>query len=259
MHFPFTNKYFCAFRKGSRHFDWLANLREHIEVEEIVRKQILSERGEDEGSEAWGGLMEECKRELTCVCKKMAQSVGWRPGRPGRWFPPQPGGGGSGGHRQHAMRTGRGGKHLFSSSDEGSGEDAPEGSRTQPSDPWLAPVNHLVERDFVWGGYIERDGRGKPLPQVGIDMIEHQVSDFHSERMNSPPKTSSLTYWAQASLRFPLVAEVARKYLCVPASSATSERSFSKAGHIVRARRAKLSDEHVQELTFLSWNQDLMY
>ena len=94
VHFPFTNKYFCAFRKGSRHFDWLANLREHIEVEEIVRKQILSERGEDEGSEAWGGLMEECKRELTCVCKKMAQSVGWRPGRPGRWFPPQPGGGG---------------------------------------------------------------------------------------------------------------------------------------------------------------------
>ena len=259
VHCPFTDKYFCALGKGSRHFDWLDNLRQHMEVDEIIRKKVLSERGDNEDDEAWGGPLEECKRELTCVCKKMAQTAGWRPGRPRRAPDPRPSGG-IGGQRQHAMRTGRGGKHLFSSSDEGSGSDAPEGSTARRSDPWLAPVDPTeVERDFVWGGYIQRAGRNEPLPQAGVEMIERQVSDFHSERMNSPPKTSSLKYWAQASLRFPLVAEVARKYLCVPASSATSERSFSKAGHIVRARRAKLSDEHVKELTFLSWNQDLMY
>ena len=97
------------------------------------------------------------------------------------------------------------------------------------------------------------------MPKEGVGKIEREVNDFHSERMNSPPKTCSLHYWAQASLRYPIVAQTARKYLCIPASSATSERNFSKSEHIVRAKRARLSDEHVKELSFLSWNQDLMY
>ena len=97
------------------------------------------------------------------------------------------------------------------------------------------------------------------MPKEGVDKIEREMNDFHSERMNSPPKTCSLQYWAQASLRYPIVAQAARKYLCIPASSATSERSFSKSGHTFRARRARLSDEHVKELSFWSWNQDLMY
>ena len=97
------------------------------------------------------------------------------------------------------------------------------------------------------------------MPKEGVHKIEREVNDFHSERMNSPPKTCSLQYWPQASLRYPIVTQAARKYLCIPASSATSERTFSKSGHIVRARRTRLSDEHVKELSFLSWNQDLMY
>ena len=97
------------------------------------------------------------------------------------------------------------------------------------------------------------------MPKKRVDKIEREVNDFHSEWMNSPPKTSSLQYWAQASLRYPIVAQAARKYLCIPASSATSERNFYKSGHIVRARRARLSEEYVKELSFLSWNQDLMY
>ena len=80
------------------------------------------------------------------------------------------------------------------------------------------------------------------------------MNDFHSEWMNSPPQTSSLEYLAQASLKYPIVAQAAQKYLCIPASSATSECSSSKAGHIVRARWARLSKDHVQELSFLSWN-----
>ena len=37
------------------------------------------------------------------------------------------------------MRTGRAGPHLFTSSDEDSEEDAPEGRRARVGDPWLAP------------------------------------------------------------------------------------------------------------------------
>ena len=133
------------------------------------------------------------------VCIKMAQAVGWQPGRPCRPHALKPGE-----QRQKAMRTGRA---LFTSSDEDSEEDAPEGRRACVSDPWLAPVHVTVERDLVWGGYIDSSSRGKPMPKEGVDKIECEVNDFHSERMNFPPKTCSLQYWAQASLRYPIVAQ----------------------------------------------------
>ena len=139
---------------------------------------------------------------------------------------------------------------MFTSSDEDSEENEPEGRRPRPCDPWLALVHVSVERDLVWGGYIDSTARGKPLSEKGKRKIEREVNDFHSERMNSPPQTSSLEYWAQASLKYPIVAQAAQKYLCIPASSVTSEHNFSKAGHIVRARRARLSEEHVKELSF---------
>ena len=141
--------FFAALAVGCRHFDWLDNLREHIAVDEIIRVQIMSEKDGGEGDLEWGGVMEECKRELSCVCIKMAQAVGWQPGRPCRPHAPKPGE-----QRQKAMRTGRAGPHLFTSSDEDSEEDAPEGRRARVSDPWLAPVHATVERDLVWGGTL---------------------------------------------------------------------------------------------------------
>ena len=107
----------------------------------------MSER--DRGDLEWCGVIEECKRELSCVCIKMAQAVGWQPGRPCRPHAPKPGE-----QRQKAMRTGRAGPHLFTSSNEDSEEDALEGRRARVSDPWLAPVHATVERNLVWGGGV---------------------------------------------------------------------------------------------------------
>ena len=107
------------------------------------------------------------------------------------------------------MRTGKARPRLFTSKDEDSEEAAPEGRRARISDPWLAPVHATVEYNLVWGKYIDSSSRGKPMPKEGVDKIEREVNDFHSERMNSPPKTCSLQYWAQASLRYPIMAQVA--------------------------------------------------
>ena len=132
-------------------------------MDDIIRVQVICERDGGEGDLEWSGVMEECKRELPCVCIKMAQAVGWQPGRTCRPHAPKPGE-----QRQKAMRTGRAGPHLFTSSDEDSEEDAPEGRRARPSDPWLALVHVSVERDLVWAGYIDLSTRGKPLPWKGV-------------------------------------------------------------------------------------------
>ena len=60
--------FFAALAVGCRHFDWLDNLREHIAVDDIIRVQVMSERDKGEGDLEWGDVMDECKRELLCVC-----------------------------------------------------------------------------------------------------------------------------------------------------------------------------------------------
>ncbi|CAN0315861.1 unnamed protein product, partial [Scytosiphon promiscuus] len=42
------------------------------------------------------------------------------------------------------------------------------------------------------------------------------------------------------------LAKLARKFLAVQATSASSERLFSTAGNIVKVKRARLSDDSVQ-------------
>ena len=46
--------------------------------------------------------------------------------------------------------------------------------------------------------------------------------------------------------------------LCAPALSATSEESFLETDHIMRSRRQRLHDAHVQELSFISWDANLL-
>ena len=153
------------------------------------------------------------------------------------------------------MKTGRGGKHLFSSSNKDSrdsNDDEPPREK-QSMDVWLPPVPPNL-RDHVWGGHLDEQMQGAALPADTKATIEKQVNEFHLEKMNASGKVDSLIHWVEASQCYPIVAQVVRQYLCVPASCASSERSLSKAGHIVRARLSRLSDEHIKELSFLSWN-----
>ena len=52
--------------------------------------QVKSERDGGEGDLEWGGVMEECKGELSYVCIKMAEAIGWQLGRPCRPHAPKP-------------------------------------------------------------------------------------------------------------------------------------------------------------------------
>ena len=60
-----------------------------------------------------------------------------------------------------------------------------------------------------------------------------------------------LEFWERQAHTFPRLRALARRILCVPASSAASECTFSSAGRVVEARRNRLNPETVDAILFL--------
>ena len=73
--------------------------------------------------------------------------------------------------------------------------------------------------------------------------------------LEPPSMELPMKWWMQRACLFPTLSIMAKKYLCVPASSVPSERIFSLAGNIVTKKRCSLSPEAVNELIFLNKNR----
>ena len=65
---------------------------------------------------------------------------------------------------------------------------------------------------------------------------------------------SPLKWWKSEDTKFPLLAKMAKKYLCVCATSVASERVFSLAGYIASNVRNCLKPSKIDQLTFLARN-----
>lgn len=64
-----------------------------------------------------------------------------------------------------------------------------------------------------------------------------------------------LDWYAANQVRFPRLAILARRYLCIPGTSVPSERVFSAAGLTVNRLRTRLTPEHVDMLLFMNKNR----
>ncbi|XP_069106896.1 E3 SUMO-protein ligase ZBED1-like [Argopecten irradians] len=90
-------------------------------------------------------------------------------------------------------------------------------------------------------------------PRSIEDQVESEVKAYKTE----PPITTDsnpLIWWSTHCEKFPLLANLAKKYLSIPATSVPSERVFSTAGDIVTAQRSALKSENVDRLIFLKKN-----
>lgn len=66
-----------------------------------------------------------------------------------------------------------------------------------------------------------------------------------------------LQWWREHGNHYPLLKQVARKFLCSPSTSVPSERLFSAAGNIYTDKRSNLLPERAEMLLFIKYNMKL--
>lgn len=97
-------------------------------------------------------------------------------------------------------------------------------------------------------------------PWSSKDESESLASELARWRLE--PRISArenpLVWWRKNSSRFPTLAFLAKRYLCIPASSAPSERVFSKVGIVLGKRRGRLAVERTEQLVFLQHNYEML-
>ena len=107
-------------------------------------------------------------------------------------------------------------------------------------------------------------GLSKVLSQCSTDIVaQHQLTPQQKVKQeidqfltHPQPDISDdpLIWWKSESVRYPVLAKLAQKFLCLCATSVPSERVFSCGGNIVTDKRTCLKLEKVDSLVFLAQN-----
>lgn len=132
---------------------------------------------------------------------------------------------------------------------EQSQEESVEGERqmqdvTQPPPPKKTALEDLLGSSYTTVVETVQSSRG----------IEMEILSYRNG-IPIPLNSSPLEWWKVNAYAYPILAPLAKAYLCIPATSVPSERVFSTAGDIVSAQRSLITPEHVDMLVFLKKNQ----
>ena len=87
------------------------------------------------------------------------------------------------------------------------------------------------------------------LHEVGSFRKETPLPMYDDEEHKIP--TNPLLWWKMHAADFPQLAKLARRVMCIPATSAPSERIFSVAGLTATKNRNRLAAESVALLVYL--------
>lgn len=87
------------------------------------------------------------------------------------------------------------------------------------------------------------------------DVVQAEVERYLGSGMKKGDENCTvLQWWKKNEMFYPRVALLAKRILCVQASSVPSERVFSLAGELVSKKRSRLTPENVDMFIFLNKN-----
>ncbi|XP_065152040.1 zinc finger BED domain-containing protein 4-like [Paramisgurnus dabryanus] len=128
----------------------------------------------------------------------------------------------------------------------------PEMSTSDPSSSSPSTSTPVETQDSLWDLFDTRIHQTQMIHNATADAtveVKKYINDAYLPRTHNP-----LTYWKERAVIFPHLYVLAKKYLCMPATSVPCERIFSKAGEIICKKRSRLSPSTAEKLIFLNKN-----
>ena len=119
-----------------------------------------------------------------------------------------------------------------------------------PTTPAVSLLDSLLDSETS----SEEENRERDTVTVDLNSQVRIEALGYFEEKPIAKEERPLDWWKANKNRYPTLARLAKSYLCIPGTSTPSERLFSAAGNIASKRRASLSQEHVDMLTFLHCN-----
>lgn len=105
--------------------------------------------------------------------------------------------------------------------------------------------------DDLWSFHDDLKSKSANITQRHQDEIPTDLKHYLNQPMIDR-KENPLYYWLNFASVYPILSDIAKKYLVIVATSVPSERLFSRAGNILTDSRNRLSANHLQELLFLN-------
>ena len=90
----------------------------------------------------------------------------------------------------------------------------------------------LVRKKIEAEGQVQSDDH--------LQHLQDELDRYLKEAEINFRKDDPLLWWRNHETYFPTIAKLARKYLCIPASTAPSERVFSTAKNILQKKRWRI-------------------
>lgn len=135
-----------------------------------------------------------------------------------------------------------------------SGESCRSADGRKANEPSAAPPPAKKKRlsDLLQNRRVQLSGRQVQAASRRLQVDAELTRYLQEEVLDT--SADPLLWWRENEKRFPLLATLAKKFMCICATSCSSERMFSTAGNIVTPQRVCLKPHKVNELVFLARN-----
>lgn len=129
-----------------------------------------------------------------------------------------------------------------------------QGTAGSPSQPHEAPTVSEPEppKKKTLGSFFKKATTSSATATPSLRELMKTELSAYLQSVSADSESDPLQWWKDHEEMFPNLKNLAKKYLCVPATSSPSERVFSTSGNVVTCHRASLKPEAVDRLVFLA-------